>query len=448
MVVRTLAFVIVRRVLGLVGLGSNPDAKDVEIAVLRHQLMVLRRQVARPRYGAADRMVLAMLAKLLPRERWSVFLVTPATLLRWHRDLVARRWTYRHTGRGQQGLDPEVVDLVVRMARENPRWGYLRIVGECRKLGIRVSATSVRRILRRHRLGPAPRRGGPSWTAFLRAQASGMLACDFFTVETVGLTRLYVLFVVELDRRRVHLAGITAHPTGAWVTQAARNLLMDLDDRAQKFRFLIRDRDATFTSAFDVVFRAAGIETIKIPPRAPRANAVCRAVGAHRPIRVSGLDTDLERAASVARPRRLSGALQHRQTPPRHRAGGTDTDRRAQRCRYVHRPGRTHRTGRCPRRADPRISTRCLNHTHRAGYCSRRPVCSLVAPPTGPAVAGWAIGLGIAGVGHFLPTSQLTMPAPGSELLLGGLRHSRRADGHRGQGRRAGQQNSRSQPGP
>jgi transposase InsO family protein len=273
MVVRTLAFVIVRRVLGLVGLGSNPDAKDVEIAVLRHQLMVLRRQVARPRYGAADRMVLAMLAKLLPRERWSVFLVTPATLLRWHRDLVARRWTYRHTGRGQQGLDPEVVDLVVRMARENPRWGYLRIVGECRKLGIRVSATSVRRILRRHRLGPAPRRGGPSWTAFLRAQASGMLACDFFTVETVGLTRLYVLFVVELDRRRVHLAGITAHPTGAWVTQAARNLLMDLDDRAQKFRFLIRDRDAKLTSAFDVVFRAAGIETIKIRPRAPRANA-------------------------------------------------------------------------------------------------------------------------------------------------------------------------------
>jgi putative transposase len=228
MVVRTLAFVIVRRVLGLVGLGSAPDAKDVEIAVLRHQLMVVRRQVARPRYTPQDRLVLAVLARLLPRQRWPVFLVTPATLLRWHRELVARRWIYPATGRGRQGLDPEVVDLVVRMASENPRWGYVRIVGECRKLGVRVSATSVRRILRRHRLGPAPRRGGPGWTAFLRAQAGGMLACDFFTVETVGLSRLYVLFVVELERRRVHLVGVTAHPTGAWVTQAARNLLMDL----------------------------------------------------------------------------------------------------------------------------------------------------------------------------------------------------------------------------
>jgi putative transposase len=271
-VARTLAFVIVRRVLGLVGLGSASDAKDVEIAVLRHQLMVLRRRVARPRYAPTDRMVLAALARLLPRARWPVFLVTPATLLCWHRELVARRWAYPTTGQGRQGLDPQVVDLVVRMARENPRWGYLRIVGECRKVGVRVSATSVRRILRRHRLGPAPRRRGPSWTAFLRAQAGGMLACDFFTVETVGLTRLHVLFLVELDRRRVHLAGITAHPSCAWVTQAARNLLMDLDERVHRFRFLIRDRDAKFTAAFDAVFCAAGIELVKIPPRAPRAN--------------------------------------------------------------------------------------------------------------------------------------------------------------------------------
>jgi putative transposase len=273
MVVRTLAFVIVRRVLELVGLSPTPDAKDVEIAVLRHQLMVVRRQVARPRYAPADRMVLAMLARLLPRERWPIFLVTPATLLRWHRELVARRWTYPRLGGARNGLDSEVVDLVVRMAGENPRWGYVRIVGECRKLGVRVSTTSVRRILRRHRLGPAPRRGGSTWTAFLRGQAGGILACDFVTVETVGLTRLYVLFVVEVERRRVHLVGITAHPAGAWVTQAARNLLMDLDDHARRFRLLIRDRDAKFTAAFDAVFSAAAVETVKIPPRAPRANA-------------------------------------------------------------------------------------------------------------------------------------------------------------------------------
>jgi putative transposase len=170
-------------------------------------------------------------------------------------------------------LDPEIAGLVVRLARENPRWGYLRIVGECRKLGVWVSATSVRTILRRHHLGPAPRRGGPNWTQFLRTQAAGTLACDFLTVETIGLTRLYVFFVIELEHRRVHLAGITAHPTGAWVTQAARNLLMDVNDRAHRFRFLIRDRDGKFTRAFDAVFTAASIEVIKIPPRAAKANA-------------------------------------------------------------------------------------------------------------------------------------------------------------------------------
>ena len=269
--VRTLAFLFLRRILGVVGGGPAPDANDVEIAVC-HQLAVLRRQVARPRYTPTDRMVLAMLAKLLPRDRWPIFLVTPSTLLRWHRELIRRRWTYPTAGR-RGGLDPEVVDLVLRLARDNPRWGYMRIVGECRKLGVSVSATSVRNILRRHRLGPAPRRGGPSWTEFLRSQAAGTLACDFLTVETIGLTRLYVFIVIEVERRRVHLVGFTAHPTGAWVAQAARNLLMDLDQRADRFRFLIRDRDAKFTAAFDAVFAAAGVEVLRIPPRAPKANA-------------------------------------------------------------------------------------------------------------------------------------------------------------------------------
>jgi hypothetical protein len=189
-IARTVVLMIVRRVLGVLGCGPTPDADAVEIAVLRHRVAVLGRQVPGPRYTPADRMVLAVLAKLLPRRRWAAFLVTPSTLLRWHRELIARRWTYPHTGRDRRGLDEEVVALVVRLAGENPRWGYLRIVGECRNLGVRVSATSVRRILRRYGLGSAPRRGGPSWTQFLRAEAAGLVATDFFTVETVGLTRL------------------------------------------------------------------------------------------------------------------------------------------------------------------------------------------------------------------------------------------------------------------
>jgi putative transposase len=274
-VVQTLSFVIVRGLLKLVGLGPAPEAKDVEIAVLRHQLAVLGRQVPRPRYTVADRMVLSSLARLLPRERWRVFLVTPSTLLRWHRELVARRWTYPPTGRARRGLPEATVDLVVRLARENPRWGYLRIVGEARKLGVAVSATSVRTILRRHGLGPASQRSrkGPTWVEFLRAQAAGTLTTDFFSVDTVTLTRLYVLFFIEVQTRRVHLAGITANPSGAWVTQQARNLLMDLGDAVDGFRFLVRDRDTKFTSSFDAVFTAAGVEILRTPPRSPRANA-------------------------------------------------------------------------------------------------------------------------------------------------------------------------------
>ena len=249
---------------------ARPGVKGASFGV---QLLVLRRQVARPRYTPTDRTVLATLAKLLPRDRWPIFLVAPSTLLRWHHELIRWRWTYPTNGRSRRALDTQVVDLVGRLARDNPRWGYVRIVGECRKLGVRVSATSVRTILRRRHLGPAPRRGGPTWTQFLRSQAAGILACDFLTVETIGLTRLYVLFVIELEHRRVHLAGMTAHPTGAWVTQAARNLLMDLDEHAQRFRFFIRDRDAKFTAAFDTVLTAAGIQVLKTPPQAPKANA-------------------------------------------------------------------------------------------------------------------------------------------------------------------------------
>src|SRR5713226_9098053 len=269
----TLVFLLVRRVLGLVRLGPKLDDKDVEIAVLRHQLAVLHRQVARPRYAPTDRLVLATLARLLPRERWSALLVTPATLMRWHSEIVRRRWTYARKPRVQRGLDPALVELILRLARENPRWGYLRTRGECAKLGIKVSGTSERNILRRSGLRPAPRRGGPSWAEFLRSQAAGVLGCDFFTVETVALTRMYVLFFIELERRLVWLGGVTAHPTGEWVTQQARNLTMALAERAIPVTLLVRDRDTKFVASFDTTFETDGVRVVKTPVRAPRANA-------------------------------------------------------------------------------------------------------------------------------------------------------------------------------
>jgi transposase len=270
----SVTFLLVRKLLGLVGIGPSSEEKDVEIAVLRHQLAVLRRQVARPRFSPTDRAVLATLARLLPRERWATFLVTPATLLRWHRELVRKYWTFpRPETVAPNGLDAEIVAVVLRLARENPRWGYLRIVGELRKLGVILSATSVRNVLRRHRLKPAPRRSGPTWGEFLRAQAAGTLACDFFHVDTITLRRLYVLFFIDLDRRKDFLAGVTEHPIGNWVTQQARNLTMTLEDEGRVVKFLIRDRDAKFVGPFDEIIRSIGARVIKTPVRAPRANA-------------------------------------------------------------------------------------------------------------------------------------------------------------------------------
>ena len=240
--------------------------------MLRHEVAVLRRQVARPALRPSDRALLAGLSRLLGRRRRGRFFVQPETLLRWHRDLVRRRWTYPHRS-GRPSVPAGTVEIVLRLARENPTWGYRRIHGELAMMGIGLAPSSVWAILRRHGIDPSPRRTGPTWSEFLRSQASSMLACDFFTVDTVLLRRLYVLFFIELDTRRVYVTGITANPTGAWVVQQARNLTMVLAERARPVRFLVRDRDTKFTSGFDEVFRSEGIRIIRTPVRAPRANA-------------------------------------------------------------------------------------------------------------------------------------------------------------------------------
>jgi putative transposase len=276
-----LAYLAVTNVFALLRLLPMSDRdKDVEILALRHQIMVLERQLgkARPRFSLADRAFLAALLHRLPRDVLGRFrlLVRPETVLRWHRDLLARHHAARSRPRrpGRPRTVRSIRLLVLRLARENRCWGYRRIHGELLVLGIKVAASTVWEILQQAGIDPMPERTSTTWASFLRSQADALLACDFFEAVTLGGARLYVLAVIEHASRRIRVLGAAPHPSASWVAQAARNLVMDLEDAGSRARFMIRDRDGKFPSLFDAILADAGIEVVLSGIQMPRMNAI------------------------------------------------------------------------------------------------------------------------------------------------------------------------------
>ncbi len=256
-------------------------AKDAELLVLRHENAILRRQLTGPiRYEPADRFWFAALSGLVNRRCWlKIFPVTPGTLLAWHRRFIARKWDYTaHRRTGRPPTRAAIKALVVRLARENSRWGHRRVRGELVRLGHRIAPSTVWQILHDAGIDPSPRRSGPTWREFLTTQAEGIIAADFLHLDTVLGTRLYALAFLEHGTRRLHITGVTAHPTQAWTAQQARNLAADLGTRIESLRFLLRDRDAKYGPPFDTVFQADDLRVLRSAPRAPRMNAHCERV--------------------------------------------------------------------------------------------------------------------------------------------------------------------------
>ena len=274
------AFLLVTRVAAWLRLSRREDAwKTAEILILRHQLAVLqRRQPGQVKLSWADRALLAALLSAIPaaRRQGLRLLVTPDTVLRWHRDIVRRRWAAR-SARGRTGRPAtrrNIKALIRRLARENPDWGYRRIHGELAGLGVKVAASTVWEILRTSGLQPNRQLNGPTWSQFLRSQADTILACDFFTADLLDGTQAYVLAAIEHATRRIRILGVTMHPTGEWTAQQARNLIMDIGDQAGRVKFMIRDRGSNFTTAFDAVLANAGIRTVLCNIQTPRMNAI------------------------------------------------------------------------------------------------------------------------------------------------------------------------------
>jgi putative transposase len=347
MLVKLLSWIVLR--------ARSDTTKEIEILVLRHQLAVLQRRTPRPRISRSDRVVIAALARLLPVRRRHGFLATPATILSWHRQLIRRRWTSPNVQAGRPAIPAGVRALTVRLATENPTWGYRRVHGELVGLGYQIGASTVWKILHAAGMDPASRRSGPTWSQFLHAQAEAIMACDLFHVDTIALHRLYAFFVIEHATRHVHILGVTAHPTEAWLTQLARNLLMDLDDANRRLRYLIRDRDSKFTITFDSVFTAIDVQIINTPARAT-SKRDRRTLRRHRPPRTPRPSSDHQPTARRSRVTRVPAPLQRSPSAPQPGAGSSRTATPPPRANR----GTQDQTTRPHRRPSPRISARRL----------------------------------------------------------------------------------------